>query len=349
MKRPWLKWMPAIAVPVLIASAAVAVPLSANAAVSLPEKTAAQVLALAAGEKVTALSATISQTSSLGLPELPTAGTDASAGSAIELLTGSHTARIFMDGSTKQRVQVLDTMAERDLVRNGSDVWLYDSKKKSAVHSTLTATAAMPLQTEGSILTPDQLASKLLASVDSTTTVSLGSNLLVADRTAYQLVLTPKGGGTLVGSVSIVVDSETGLPLSVDVFARSQDVPAFHVGFSKLDLGTPDASLFAFTPPAGATVTEQTPKADAVPPTVPSTDAAKPTVSGTGWDAIVAIPAGKNTASATSSPLFGKLTTAVTGGRLFRTSLVNVLMTEDGRVFVGSVPVTKLQAAAETK
>jgi len=349
MKRRWLKWMPAIAVPVLIASAAVAVPLSANAAVSLPEKTAAQVLALAAGEKVTALSATISQTSSLGLPELPTAGTDASAGSAIELLTGSHTARIFMDGSTKQRVQVLDTMAERDLVRNGSDVWLYDSKKKSAVHSTLTATAAMPLQTEGSILTPDQLASKLLASVDSTTTVSLGSNLLVADRTAYQLVLTPKGGGTLVGSVSIVVDSETGLPLSVDVFARSQDVPAFHVGFSKLDLGTPDASLFAFTPPAGAAVTEQTPKADAVPPTVPSTDAAKPTVSGTGWDAIVAIPAGKNTASATSSPLFGKLTTAVTGGRLFRTSLVNVLMTEDGRVFVGSVPVTKLQAAAETK
>ena len=349
MKRPWLKWMPAIAVPVLIASAAVAVPLSANAAVSLPEKTAAQVLALAAGEKVTALSATISQTSSLGLPELPTAGTDASAGSAIELLTGSHTARIFMDGSTKQRVQVLDTMAERDLVRNGSDVWLYDSKKKSAVHSTLTATAAMPLQTEGSILTPDQLASKLLARVDSTTTVSLGSNLLVADRTAYQLVLTPKGGGTLVGSVSIVVDSETGLPLSVDVFARSQDVPAFHVGFSKLDLGTPDASLFAFTPPAGAAVTEQTPKADAVPPTVPSTDAAKPTVSGTGWDAIVAIPAGKNTASATSSPLFGKLTTAVTGGRLFRTSLVNVLMTEDGRVFVGSVPVAKLQAAAETK
>ena len=353
MKRPWLKWMPAIAVPVLIASAAVAVPLSANAAVSLPQKTAAQVLALAAGEKVTALSATISQTSSLGLPELPTAGTDASAGSAIELLTGSHTARIFLDGSTKQRVQVLDTMAERDLIRNGFDLWRYDSKKKTAVHSTLTASTAMPLQTEGSILTPDQLASKFLASVDSTTTVSLGSNLRVADRTAYQLVLTPKGGGTLVGSVSIVVDSETGLPLSVDVFARSQDVPAFHVGFSKLALGTPDASLFAFVPPAGATVTEQTPKADAVSPTVPPTvlptDGAKPTVSGTGWDAIVAIPAGKNTASATSSPLFGKLTTTVPGGRLFRTSLVNVLMTEDGRVFVGSVPVAKLQAAAETK
>jgi outer membrane lipoprotein-sorting protein len=348
MKRTWLKWMPAIAVPVLIASAAVAVPLSANAAVSLPSKTPAQVLALAAGEKVTALSATVKQTSSLGLPELPTTGTDASAGSAIELLTGSHTARVFADGSTKQRVQVLDTMAERDLIRNGSDLWLYDSKKKTAVHSTLSAsTATTPA--EGSIPTPDQLAAKLLASVDSTTTVSLGSNLRVADRTAYNLVLTPKAGDTLVGSVSIAVDSKTGLPLSVDVFARSQQTPAFHVGFSKLDLGAPDASLFSFAPPAGATVTEKAPKADAVRPTVPPTDAAKPTVSGTGWNAIVAIPAGKNSSSVTSSPLFGKLTTSVTGGRLFRTSLVNVLMTDDGRIFVGSVPLAKLQAAAIAK
>ncbi|MBC7762073.1 MAG: hypothetical protein H7201_09820, partial [Candidatus Saccharibacteria bacterium] len=131
MKRTWLKWMPALAVPVLIASVAVAVPVAANAAVNLPTKTPSQVLALAAGEKVTALSGTLSQTSNLGLPEIPTTGADASAGSAIELLTGSHTARIFVDGSTKQRVQVLDTMAERDMVRNGSEVWLYDSKKKT--------------------------------------------------------------------------------------------------------------------------------------------------------------------------------------------------------------------------
>jgi outer membrane lipoprotein-sorting protein len=349
MSRTWLKWMPAVAVPVLIASAAVAVPLSANAAVNLPTKTPAQVLALAAGEKVTSLSGTIEQNSSLGLPALPTTGADASAGSALELLTGSHTARIFVDGYTKQRVQVLDSMAERDLVRNGSDLWLYDSKKKTAVHSTLAERTAKTLQTGGSIPTPDQLASKLLASVDSTTTVSLGSDQRVAGRTAYDLVLTPKASDTLVGSVSIAVDSATGLPLSVEVFARSQKTPAFSIGYSKLDLGAPDAALFAFTPPAGAKVTENVPKADAARPTAPTTDSAKPTVSGTGWDAIVALPAGKDAAGATSSPLFGKLTTAVAGGRLFRTSLVNVLVADDGRVFAGSVPVAKLQAAAAAK
>jgi outer membrane lipoprotein-sorting protein len=347
MSRTWLKWMPAVAVPVLIASAAVAVPLSANAAVNLPTKTPAQVLALAAGEKVSALSGTLTQTSNLGLPSLPTTGADASAGSALELLTGSHNARIFVDGSTKQRVQVLDNMAERDLVRNGSEVWLYDSKKKTAVHSTLTAHAAKA--TEDYVTTPDQLAAKFLASVDSTTTVSLGSDLRVAGRTAYDLVLTPKASDTLVGSVSIAVDSATGLPLSVDVFARSQKAPAFSVGFSKLDLAAPDSALFAFTPPAGAKVTEMAPTADSARPAPSKTDAAKPTVSGTGWDAIVALPAGKGALSATSSPLFGKLTTPVSGGHLFHTSLVNVLLTDDGRVFAGSVPVAKLQAAAATK
>lgn len=348
MSRTWLKWMPAVAVPVLIASAAVAVPLSANAAVNLPTKTPAQVLALAAGEKVTALSGTISQTSNLGLPSLPTTGADASAGSALELLTGSHNARIFVDGSTKQRVQVLDSMAERDLVRNGSDVWLYDSKKKTAEHSTLTAHAAKT-PTEGFVTTPDQLAARFLDSVDSTTTVSLGSDLRVAGRTAYDLVLTPKASDTLVGSVSIAVDSATGLPLSVDVFARSQKTPAFSVGFSKLDLAAPDSALFAFTPPAGAKVTENAPTAESARPAPSKTDAAKPTVSGTGWDAIVALPAGKGVSGATSSPLFGKLTTRVSGGHLFHTSLVNVLLTDDGRVFAGSVPVAKLQAAAATK
>ena len=354
MSRTWLRWMPAVVVPVLIASAAVAVPLTANAAVNLPTKTPAQVLALIAGEKVTALSGTLSQNSSLGLPELPATGADASAGSALELLTGSHTARVFVDGAAKQRVQVLDRMAERDLVRNGSDVWLYDSKKKTAVHSTLGERAQGASKPEESIPTPDQLAATLLKSVDSTTIVSLGSDLRVAERTAYNLVLTPKASETLVGSVSIAVDSETGLPLSVELFARSQKTPAFSVGFSKLDLGTPDASLFVFTPPAGAKVTEKAPKADSTRPTTPHSPAEKPTISGTGWDAIVAIPAGTSVAgekslSVSSSPLFGKLTTSVTGGHLFHTSLVNVLLTDDGRVFAGSVPVAKLQAAATAK
>jgi hypothetical protein len=36
----------------------------------------------------------------------------------------------------------------------------------------------------------------------------------------------------------------------------------------------------------------------------------------------------------------------VPGGRLLSTALVNVLILDDGRVFAGSVPLERLQAAA---
>ena len=42
--------------------------------------------------------------------------------------------------------------------------------------------------------------------------------------------------------------------------------------------------------------------------------------------------------------MFAQATTAVPGGRLLHTALVNVLVTSDGRVFAGSVPLERLQA-----
>jgi hypothetical protein len=48
----------------------------------------------------------------------------------------------------------------------------------------------------------------------------------------------------------------------------------------------------------------------------------------------------------TSNPLYGELTTPVAGGRALSTSLVSVLLTDDGRVFAGAVPVSRLEAVA---
>jgi hypothetical protein len=45
--------------------------------------------------------------------------------------------------------------------------------------------------------------------------------------------------------------------------------------------------------------------------------------------------------------LYSQATTAVSGGRVLSTSLVSVLLTDDGRVFAGAVPASALQSAAE--
>ncbi|KRC51172.1 hypothetical protein ASE16_09630 [Leifsonia sp. Root227] len=366
MKRRWVRWLPAAVVPVAIAAGVIVAPLAAGAA-DLPSKTPDDVLRLVASSDVKAFSGTVEQSSDLGLPSIPSTGPGAGSGSGsgdaasvIELLTGDHTAKVYVDGPSKQRLQVLDQLAERDVIRNGSDVWLYTSTGTKVTHVTLPDRSLVkspdnvktpdnkqpdPDATTGAATTPSQLAQRFLTAVDPSTSVTLGDPVKVAGRDAYDLVLTPKTDATLVGSVSIAVDGTTGIPLRVQVDARGQSTPAFEVGFSEFSTATPSASVFAFTPPKGATVTEQSPSGLGEKKAQAGTHQ-KPTVTGSGWDAIVSVPAGSVPADLTSSPLFGQLTTAVDGGRAFSTSLVSVLVTDDGRVFAGAVPVSALQAAA---
>jgi outer membrane lipoprotein-sorting protein len=365
-----VRWLPAIIAPVLIAAGAIAIPAVANAASIPPSKTALQVLALIAGAKDAAYSGTVEQSSDLGLPQLPSVGPgSSSAGSdatsqVLDLLTADHTVRVFVDGPTKQRLQVLDRLAERDVVRNGSDVWTYDSKAKTATHVTLTPrTPGSPFSTPGATpgaesLTPAALAEKFVAAIDPSTRVSVSSTSSVAGRPVYQLELTPKTGSTLIGSVTLSVDAATGLPLKVVVDARGQKADAFTIGFRSIDFSTPAASLFDFAPPKGATVT--TPKTDRpAPDTDPGAkvDAMKPSLTGTGWTSIVEVPAGgagsklpgsaSQSQSQSQSRLLDELTTSVAGGRALQTSLLSVLLTSDGRILIGAVPIASLEAAAQ--
>lgn len=359
MTRLWLRWLPAVAVPAVIAAGALAGPFQASAADNLPPKSPEQVLAMVGADTVKALSGTLEQTSELGLPQLPAGVSSSSAGtaSALDLLAAPHTARVYLDGPANARVQVMDRLAERDVIRHGNDVWTYSSKDNSATHETLPAAGAdgKAAPATPQLLTPDQLAQRMLAAIDSSTAVTVGQDTSVAGRPAYALVLTPRSAGTLVGSVSIAVDSQTGLPLSVAVQARGQDMPAFRVAFTDLVLQAPSADLFTFTPPPGAHITQRAlpQQADQLPPGEPGTpggnggSAAPPhTVSGTGWDTVIGLPAIAVPTDLTASPLLAQAAQVVDGGRLLSTSLVNVLLTNDGRVFAGSVPLARLQAAA---
>jgi outer membrane lipoprotein-sorting protein len=370
MTRMWLRWLPALVVPAVIGAGIVVVPLMANADVALPDKTPAQVLELVGQSSVTALSGEVQQSSDLGLPELPAGvasslsagssgsassqpdspGSALSAASLLELLSGSHTARVYLDGPTKARVQVLDQLAERDAIRNGNEVWFYDSAEQTATHLTLpagtsTGQGASTVPTPGETQTPAQVAQKFLSAVDPSTTVSVGAPVMVAGRTAYDLVLTPHSSKTLVESVSVAVDSATGLALKVDVQARGQSQPAFEIAFTQLTLAAPPADLFTFTPPSGATVKNVTVPARQSG-SAPQTGIPQHTVSGSGWDSILEVPVGTIPTDVTSSPLFTALTQAVPGGRALSTSLVTALLTNDGRLFVGAVPLDELQTAA---
>ena len=103
----------------------------------------------AAASEVDALSGTIEQTSELGLPDLGalTGSTgDESSGAdgdsprdiddLIALVTGSHTAKVYLDGESA-RLQVLDQLGERNVYVDGEadEVWYVDSETQTATRS----------------------------------------------------------------------------------------------------------------------------------------------------------------------------------------------------------------------
>ncbi|UUL76493.1 hypothetical protein NG819_01160 [Pseudarthrobacter sp. Fe7] len=373
-RRAWLRWLPAVAAPVAIASGALIGSLPAGASNPLPAKSPAEVLELAAGHHVQTFSGTVERSAELGLPELPATGKPSAAASpgsvasVIELLSGKHTARLYVDGKDNARVQVMDQLAERDVVRHGSDVWFYSSKDNTAAHLTLPAHTEDPAdakdhapsndtQTTPGLHTPAELAQQFLTKVGPSTAVSVGPDVSVAGRAAYNLLIEPRTDATLVSKVAIAVDGENGMPLSVQVTARGADKPAFTSEFTSLSLDAPDPSVFTFTPPPGGTVKElpvpdrSHEPADAHDPGAKHAQAkGNVAVTGTGWETVVGTEHGSAAAAEQmlQDPLLSQAAVAVPGGRLLSTALLNVLITDDGRIFAGMVPPERLQAAAAT-
>lgn len=346
---------PLALIPAAAVVAAIAIPASAGAAV--PDRTPAQVLKLAASAHETTFSGVVETSAALGLPDLSSltgsSSSSASKDSPLSWLTGDRTVRIYSGGPTKQRIQVLDQMAERDVVRNGTTVWTWDSASKKAVETTLPSREGAARH---SMPDPSSLAQRFLTAAGPTTAVTLGAQESVAGRSAYDLVLTPKQSGTLVKNVQVAVDAATGMPLRVEITAKGQSSPAVEVGYRSIDYGTPSSSLFDFTPPAGATVARhevhrpsaaQVQRWKAAHAGAASAAAAhRPTTTGSGWSTIVTIPAAAVPGGSTQSKQFLSLSTPVAGGRAVSTALVTVFVTDDGRVLAGSVPLSALQAAA---
>lgn len=352
MTRTWKKWAPAAVAAGALGAAALIVPITANAAVDLPDRTAEEVLDLVGNKNVNAFSGTIEQTSDLGLPDLSAldaaggtndSGEPSPAGAAIELLTGSSTAQVFVDGPEQARLQILDHFDERNIIRNGADLWYYNSETNEAVHTTAGDHEAHHTKYDAATSSPPDVAALFLERIDPSTEVTVGSDRMVAGRAVYNLILTPRSDETLVGAVNIAVDGETGLPLGVTVTANGTGTPAFSSSFTAISYEAPDPSVFAFTPPEGATVTELNkgaiPKGGDRPEGAP---AQKPTVVGEGWDAVVVVPNGGQEIPET----LDQLSVPVDGGRLLETTLVNVLLTDDGRILAGSVTPERLQAVA---
>jgi outer membrane lipoprotein-sorting protein len=334
----------------------------------LPARTAAQLLADLHGLTPPPFSGTVVETARLGLPSLPSgdlhAAAGASAGSVeqiLTLLTGSHTAQVSYGGPTLQRIALFTgDSSETDVVHNGKDVWTYQSDGNAVTHFALPADtkdgkdSADPTDGGASAvpaLTPQEEAQHVLAAIDPSTAVTVDLTARVADRPAYQLDLRPKGSGSTISSVRIAIDAATHIPLRVQIWGTAtSSSPAFEVGYTDFSLSAPGARTFAFSVPAGAKVTDEAAKPKAGDTGKPAAGKEKPSVVGKDWTSVLVVPADPSTSTApksgsATSGLLNDLSTPIAGGRLIHTSLLNVVLADDGRMAVGAVDPSLLSQA----
>ncbi len=278
-------------------TAGVLISAAASASPELPAKTPAQLLAALAARTgpPPPLTGTVVETASLGIPQLPELSNQ---NSAVSLLAGSHTVKVWYQDPAHLRLAMPVTMSETDVIRDGRQVWLWQSSNNSVTKVTLPArsahAAATPAQTQVP-LTPQQAASQVLKAVGPSTRVSVQRTVTVAGQPAYQLVLSPKSSESLVGRVSIAVDASNNVPLRVQVFARGASSPAFQVGYTAISFVRPAAANFSFVPPAGAKVHTVTLPSEAAGQQKPSAAqrqaASQVQVIGKDWLSVAVFPA----------------------------------------------------------
>ncbi|HEX2902788.1 MAG TPA: sigma-E factor regulatory protein RseB domain-containing protein [Jatrophihabitans sp.] len=327
---------------------------------TLPARTPLQLLTAAETSTTRALSGTVTEQAHWGLPSLP--GADGAASLSWQgLLTGSHTVRVAIDGPNRQRLAVLGSLSEADVVHNGQDVWTYTSAGNSVSHSTLPARQAPSTKPAPdqpwATLTPQGAAQQLLDAIQPSTRITVDPTQRVAGRSAYTLVLTPKDGRSTVRKVAIALDSQHFVPLRVQLYGAGAN-PAFETAFSSISFTPPAASTFIFRAPAGArTATDPFGFTGSKPGRADTHATAQPTVLGTGWASVLKLPPMSGLASGGADPRHGSgspasmlnsLTTPLgtSGARVLHTAVINALITKDGRIYLGAVSVDLLQAAA---
>ncbi|GAB2721755.1 LolA family protein [Streptomyces bullii] len=347
----------------------------------LPEITAEQLIEKIAESDVQQLSGTVKITTDLGLPDLGGLESGLMSGAArhgddggssadpsaklMELASGTHTLRVAADGPDRQKLSLLENAAEYSVIHNGKDVWGYDSASNEVYHGTAAGSGAHERRQPPA--TPEDFAEQALKAVDGTTSVTVDGTAQVAGRDAYKLVIKPKQSGSTVGAISVAVDARTGMPLKFTLTPASGGAAVVDAGFTQVSFAKPAASTFDFTPPKGAKVTEddELDHSAKAPEHAPRSkgdlagelgglDGLK--TIGEGWNTIATFGTGGEglpTAEAGGdlggflNSLGDKASGKFGSGTVFSTRLVNALITDDGKVYVGAVTKDALVKAAD--
>jgi len=338
-----------------------AMPATADVKPSLPPVSADDLVQSVIKANPGAFDGTVKVSNDLGLPKL---GNGVPGVGALNI----DSAHIFTDGAGKTRLTVTQGVNQETVVHDGATVWDYSSRTNTATKTTIPADIAKQKHLgagSDKVTDPVAAATEALTKIRETSNVAVDGTATVADRPAYELVLTPKPTErTLLREIRVAVDSQTRMPLRLQVLANGTTSPALEIAFSDIEFTGQSADLFTFNPPKGAKVTEKTAAVDQKTRDLAEEAQQGTKIVGEGWDTVITgkIPTDLKAPSASNErqgrnvdpqALLSRFAKHVSGawgsGYLITTKVGTAVLTDDGRFAAGAVPEQVLYEALSAK
>ncbi len=178
--------------------------------------------------------------------------------------SGPRTARVWRSGPDRLRAELQGENGDRVFVRNGDRVSLYNGASNTL------KTGEKPESAPDSAAEADGLPGaspekidEVLAEIAPSSKLTTGAPVEVAGRWAYPLTLEPKDKSvTLVERAETLVDAETFVPLSFDLYAEGRPEPVASYRARDFEVGPIPDARFEFETPPGAVVERLEPNGD---------------------------------------------------------------------------------------
>ena len=179
------------------------------------------------------------------------------------ILSGA-TGRLWLGSGHRLRLELQSDSGDAQILSDGRTVTVYDATMNAVYR------ADLPKDTTATSDTAD--APPTLASIQADLTklaehwtISGAQPSGIAGQPAYTVRISPKHDGGLLGAAELAADANTGVPLRAAVYAAGDSSPVLELEATRISYGKVDSSVFDVTPPAGAKVTDFTPKGPAGP------------------------------------------------------------------------------------
>jgi len=172
------------------------------------------------------------------------------------LLSGA-SGRLWISADGRARLELEAEKGDTQILYDGHTLQLYDASKNTLYRYTVRAAKADSAAPEPerhheapSLAKTEEAISRLRKHAD----VSGATPTDVAGQPAYTVRISPSEGGSLFGGVELSWDAVHGVPLRAAVYSTNGAAPVIELEATEISYGAVDASVFDFTPPAGAKV-----------------------------------------------------------------------------------------------